>query len=823
MPSKRKTVEAAAEANAHSDAPAGNTPANSDPRFASASNLNDNSTPDLGPDTTSPVEPVRSKRQRVSRACDQCRAAREKCDGIQPACFPCVSQGRSCTYQANPKKRGVQTGYIRTLELALAWMFENVATGEDALHNLLVHESGRGGALLVGKDSPAAERLHAKWGRSRVNKTITRLLSGQTAQDPSDDGPSPSQGLSVEKAGQSIPDPSHAPESSFSAPATVQTHTRSGPFLPLISANDSETSFQPDGGTQPPSTGIGKLPPNHWRLLDIYFSYTHSWLPILEKKDMYQALYQYSEQGLLLPSANVESGVHAELWSALALASFQAAATAAAWVSGSPAPAVYGGVSDISPSPTDLYDTARKLIPSENGPFQVQHCRALLLLCLVHLGRDDWESAWLLVGFAVRVLLIVRTQSLPDNDQLRPRMRALQVACFILDTIVSIQRNVPAHLKPEDVADLPLPEDGQDQWEPWTPCEGLGGEHTMLQMLRNPAYPLSTFNHLYRVTKLVALELLPRMQMSSQHSSLEFRSRLQQVISHNSPFGVFILSQDTASAFVPTAYLTRAFYLWAAAFSEPVNDHFSRLLIETLDQYQKRFGTYAVPPLVLTLLASLIAAKEQSHCADQHRRQLKEVLPAYCLIWSRVGRKSDNNFQPIRRYEPPSTAIPNANANLEQPLATSISQANGRYIGLPNSTPYNDNTVPDTVVQTDGPRHYGSINARGILNAYPPPTTHLVEAAMALTHGGAPPRPPLPPQPPQTAAAYVDTTMNDPPNSHNIVPMAHFGYSTVDYDAMVDDLASIEYTDAVDVDPQFMTNLGFVPGCNFSDINAYEK
>ncbi|KAK2071421.1 hypothetical protein P8C59_005849 [Phyllachora maydis] len=43
--------------------------------------------------------PEPPKRQRVSRACDQCRAAREKCDGIQPQCHPCLSQNRPCTYQ----------------------------------------------------------------------------------------------------------------------------------------------------------------------------------------------------------------------------------------------------------------------------------------------------------------------------------------------------------------------------------------------------------------------------------------------------------------------------------------------------------------------------------------------------------------------------------------------------------------------------------------------------------------------------------------------------------------------------------------------------
>nr|QGY73550.1 HIVnes::QF2::SNAP25::syntaxin [synthetic construct] len=340
LPPKRKTLNAAAEANAHADGHAdgnadghvANTAASSNnARFADLTNID---TPGLGPTTTTLlVEPARSKRQRVSRACDQCRAAREKCDGIQPACFPCVSQGRSCTYQASPKKRGVQTGYIRTLELALAWMFENVARSEDALHNLLVRDAGQGSALLVGKDSPAAERLHARWATSRVNKSITRLL----------------------------------------ATASIMPHV------------------------------------------------------------------------------------------------------------------------------------------------------------------------------------------------------------------------------------------------------------------------------------------------------------------------------------------------------------------------------------------------------------------------------------------------------MEQPLSTSINPVNDRFNGIPNPTPYNSDAALDAITQTND---YGSVNTHGILSTYPPPATHLNEASVALAPGGAPPRPPPP---------YVDSTTNHPPYHSNLVPMANFGYSTVDYDAMVDDLASIEYTDAVDVDPQFMTNLGFVPGCNFSDINTYEQ
>lgn len=309
--------------------------------------------------------------------------------------------------------------------------------------------------------------------------------------------------------------------------------------------------------------------------------------------------------------------------------------------------------------------------------------------------------------------------------------------------------------------------------------------------------------------------------MSSQDASLEFRSRLQQVIGHNSPFSTFILSQDTASAFVPTAYLARTFYLWASAVSEPSNHHCSHLLIETLDQYQKRFGTYAIPPLVPTLLAFLLGFKGQTHCSPQHRRQLEEALPAYSSVWSQVGRPNNTSLQPIRHLEPPPIAIGTPNA-MEHPSSTSLPPATDRFIGLPNPTPYNTNTVPATVSRTDGPRHYGSVDTHGMLGTYPPPATHLGGASVALERGSAPPPPPPPPRPPPPS--YIANNLTNNPHHHqNLVPIGNLGYSTVDYDAMVDDLASIEYTDAVDVDPHFMTNLGFVPGCNFNDISTYEQ
>jgi hypothetical protein len=83
------------------------------------------------------TESTPAKRSRVSRACDQCRASREKCDGVKPVCHTCDSQKRACTYDEPPKKRGIQPNYIRTLELTLAWLFQTVPETQAALSRSL--------------------------------------------------------------------------------------------------------------------------------------------------------------------------------------------------------------------------------------------------------------------------------------------------------------------------------------------------------------------------------------------------------------------------------------------------------------------------------------------------------------------------------------------------------------------------------------------------------------------------------------------------------------------------------------------------------------
>jgi hypothetical protein len=103
------------------------------------------------------TESTPAKRSRVSRACDQCRASREKCDGVKPVCHTCDSQKRACTYDEPPKKRGIQPNYIRTLELTLAWLFQTVPETQAALSRSLPILNGPAQRCVFSPEASALE------------------------------------------------------------------------------------------------------------------------------------------------------------------------------------------------------------------------------------------------------------------------------------------------------------------------------------------------------------------------------------------------------------------------------------------------------------------------------------------------------------------------------------------------------------------------------------------------------------------------------------------------------------------------------------------
>jgi hypothetical protein len=121
--------------------------------------------------------PTAPKRLRVSRACEQCRSKKIKCDGIQPTCTPCASQSIRCTYGASPKKRGLAPGSVsaldRTVKLLQRVLGLLLVSVKGADHALVALVQQHAKALL--EDAEDGQRLTKRWKEGIVLSTLQSL------------------------------------------------------------------------------------------------------------------------------------------------------------------------------------------------------------------------------------------------------------------------------------------------------------------------------------------------------------------------------------------------------------------------------------------------------------------------------------------------------------------------------------------------------------------------------------------------------------------------------------------------------------------------
>lgn len=748
-----------------------------------------NNAPSASPADSNATSTVPVKRQRVSRACDQCRAAREKCDGKQPVCFPCEFQKRTCTYQSNPKKRGVQTGYIKTLEVALAWLFDKVPGTEDALENILMHDGGQGQSFLVGKESERSNRLHKKWGQSKVQKEIDRILSGGHA-------------VRADKSSPSDNDESDTVHRAKSAPLKVQDSNLAAGRMP----SGNGPSLKPNNGHGGPHTTpeLTKLPTGHWRLLDIYLSYTHCWFPILEKQDLLKTVYLYPSEGLDIPRTSTASASHAELWAALALASYQDASSAR--------PSDRGASTGSNHTPDELYSIARSLIPSEEGEFDIQHARALLLLALVNIGREKKTSAWFLNGLARRIVLNMSEIQRSEEPQSK-RTTAVLMGCCILDTFVSVhQRGMPGLEAAAVMEDMSIPEDSLDEWQPWQPCDGFGQDPSVPAIpSRSPAYSLTTFNQLYDVFSFLGKRSMPRRDdpLHAEHPA-EVMMLLHRTIKLRLPFGNFITGRNCGSATIPSAYVLRILFLWASGLLDCTGESPCVLILETIEQYLFQFGSCGAPPIFAGCLAMMAQHRsfEELHPQSQARWfSIKDILSS---IWTSHSSNISNTVPLDSAMSEPtgpsrhSVGTPTLHASTRMSTtATGFYATNGLRTPTLPTKHYSPNNAPFMLGTFSKP-----VISPTMSPATPAPNLDAL-GRHSIIHGGR--GPPLGHQ--QQQQVMATGTGNIYAGSGHVPPL--------DYDALLDDL-STDYIDRIDADPQFMANLGFAPGADITEILSRE-
>ncbi|KAI0552345.1 hypothetical protein F4679DRAFT_86926 [Xylaria curta] len=395
------------------------------------------------------------KRGRVSRACDTCRRRKERCDGKEPACHRCTVARRPCSYYPS-RKRGLQAGYLRSLEILLGLLVHSNKEATDLIRSVL-----HGGAceLTAERVSPNRSLLDI-WRESTALTLLHEALDGAV---PGEDEEVHLQNLN-EKWTSTF---NTLPRSRKSAsPIHRATSSREPCLFPDASTRSSDSPARSVDLPQAaiidnPSPNLSLILPDDWpQLIGLYLTNTHSWLPIIQKFTLFRSANLLSKS--YNSSKRLPSGDIVSLWAVLALGSYQNS------VASTLATGQHQGASS-----TQLYTTAKALLLQNQLTFETGHIHASLVLALLDLDRGEWIDAWLLVGRALYIAVYLGIVP-PENRKTVPTMdddqKRLFIGCFVLDTVVAAALGVRPYLNRSDLRRIgTVSTDGLEEWESWCP------------------------------------------------------------------------------------------------------------------------------------------------------------------------------------------------------------------------------------------------------------------------------------------------------------------------------------------------------------------
>lgn len=693
----------------------------------------------------------------MSRACDACRSAKDKCDGARPRCQRCITLRRQCTYLNPGKRRGIRTGYLRAIELALALLMESLPACEGVLLRALAERGADLSGALLDKDasSPAAEALLGRWQQSEAFKAVGRLISrdeDSLRDDETVDGDGAGTSWSGDAPGRLEP--------TVEQQQQQQRIWRGGPLL---------QGPTPPTPMDPPAASLLELPRHFRYYLDTYFTSSHSSFPIADEEAMLRLADSYPPTGVRLLPSDPTCALHSELWGAMAVG----AALASQQRPQEADEASY----------TSLYATARKLLPLEEGAPTASHVRSLLLLSLVKLTSNETNAAWSLIGQAVTLLLQLIKNHGGHEKVAQERFPVVLMACFVLDTLVSLTLGNPSHMR-----SLNLPTFlNAPGLQAGNLMAGRGAPTSMGRCSDTDAFsspkvaPLTSLYQHYKFAKVLSQHLSP----SAAAPSPAFRSGPSDIIESLEPPFHFCnsLVQGSAEEEAPSAVLAQAGFLTGSILlSSAPAPRLLQNLLDKVRQYAPGAGSRPPPPL-LALYVELATGDDRMSCLSPDEREKTAALLAALKggmrnICSDSIRRSTVAGNP--RLPPPPQPQPMRGLTSEQPLP--MSDPRGRTFSHTHSA---DPTA------TTGP--YGAFGMPNTIRPLP-------------NNSGVPPLNPV-----------LNTGFED--NNSGMVPPPAMpeGYS-MDYDAILDELSSMDYVDSSEPDPQFMANLGFAPGSELNDM-----
>ena len=489
--------------------------------------------------------PHPSKRQRISRACDQCRRRKSKCDGEQPQCMICRQAGRRCTYQDNGRRRGLQTGYVKALETVLGIIFQQIPDSESAVQSLLrdpQHQSSLLATESVGKYTTI-------WHNSKVAKGVIRLLapgSQEDIHDPLGDDDD-----------NNVDDHQWESCDTRSPERTTQT--------PMNASNADTDSSKPP---PPPPLHITPyndilnlpFPGDVAELVDFYFVHIQCWFPVLDRRDILRTMHSdhcAKDRG---------TGYALVLWAIIAYVHMTRESASV----------------EACLEPTHIETAIRVRLMLDFNNLELSHVQTLLIVVLLNIGRGDLNQAWVLVGQAMRIVV-----TLPGPAR-KPRYAHVFQGCVFLDNIVSaLLERTPCLSLEEQSENKPIAEDGLEEWETWTASGAHGPSQKTTQ--KGPLRALSMFNLVYELMQVLTQVL---HSPSGQENIQQIASKLrdwQSVLSTRCPYPTChspnppLLNLHLTSSFVTLCLASKCNFHDATITTMAL--HALRMCLDLLDRY----------------------------------------------------------------------------------------------------------------------------------------------------------------------------------------------------------------------------------------------
>jgi hypothetical protein len=517
-----------------------------------------------------------------------------------------------------------------------------------------------------------------------------------------------------------------------------------------------------------------RLPSNYRHLLNIYFAYTHCWLPILDREEIFAtATICESQAGSASDYTrrdSITSSNLAVLWSAIAIAAFQDAHSSAPLIS-------EGAV-----SPTEIFSIARSLLQQEEDHFDVSGIQANLLHAVILIGRENMLAASLITGKAMRLISHLR---IVNGGAQKPVLDKLAAACNLIEVLTSICIGQPSRIL--DMRSLQLAGlSNMGFTDSFSPIYGFGKLSLNPDSTRPQIPPLFALDQLCRFAQLLSAHVTEKLYPDDPGKAIT----VGDLVSSLDPQFSFCNSviAGEATPMVPSAFLIQAMFL--AATVELVPGQRSSLtsnFLEVVEASISNFGACGTPPIIVALFA-LVQQKgviDEMLTSDTNRWNL--ALNTIKTVW--LPDEAAKNA-----ISPKTSASISGNSWGEIPGLKPMSQEN----------PISYNEEPPTRSFRQG---YGLFPTEAR-------TPSSGQIYMESQHKYSPVQPP-----PNLGMQFLPTLIAPMQPVGRIVQTGEPPTHTVDYEAILEELGNIDYADrSVEMDPQFMMNLGFAPGCTLEEL-----